>query len=283
MVLSSVIAQAEEPSNTLQLIDKIARTPVSTVVLFLAACTMLRWVCYAHMKNTPPQARFGLYTVSKLFNEILDAIVYAGVLVFLVIRPYFVQTFHVPSGSMLDTLQLGDFLIANKFVYRFNEPQVGDIVIFRAPKIGLLNPKVTEMDYIKRLVGKEGDVVEIKEGHLYRNGQKVNEPYLKEPYILYDFKLVKYDNKYIPLQYKEDRVNFYVPLTSPTFLVEDPRMMALLKSLPPAKIPKDHFLMMGDNRNGSYDGRAWGLISRDSIIAKAEFIWFPLNRIGQLQ
>ncbi len=111
--------------------------------------------------------------------EFVDSGLVAVVLVFCILRPFVIQAFYIPSGSMLPTLQINDRILVNKFVYYFREPEFGDIVVFRAPP-GASNIK---KDFIKRVVGVPGDRIAVYGGSLYRNGQRQQEPYIKEPHL----------------------------------------------------------------------------------------------------
>ncbi len=275
-LFSSLLAQAPEPTGILAIIDKLARTPLSNVIIFVAICTALRVGLFFYMKGVPQHLRSGFFSAAKIFNEFLDAVIYAGVFVFLIIRPFVIQTFYIPSGSMLDTLQLQDYIIANKFVYRYTDPQHGDIVVFKPPKYALF-PGQSETDFIKRCIGVPGDLIEVKDGKLWRNGQAVNEPYLKDPFASHDFKLVKYEGRYVPVSMKGDFAN-NDNTTSSEYLTNDLKLMKTYRELPAERIPPGYYLMMGDNRNGSFDGRAWGLIPRQAIIGRSEFIWLPISR-----
>ncbi len=113
--------------------------------------------------------------------EFVDSGLIALVLVFLVIRPFVVQAFYIPSGSMRPTLVEDDKILVSKFIYRFREPQRGDVIVFKAPPQAASDEK----DFIKRLVGLPGDVLEVRDGTLYVNGQPQQEPYTAEP-PLYD-------------------------------------------------------------------------------------------------
>ncbi|MBI3947968.1 MAG: signal peptidase I [Armatimonadetes bacterium] len=109
--------------------------------------------------------------------EFIDSGLIALVLVFLLIRPFVVQAFYIPSGSMKPTLQINDKILVNKFIYRFREPRRGDVVVFRAPPQAALDEK----DFIKRLIGLSGDVIEVRKGRVYLNGQARDETYIAEP------------------------------------------------------------------------------------------------------
>lgn len=309
-------------------IDTLARTPLSQIVIVVAICSMVRVSLYGYLRNTVPHRRHGVYSWAKFLNEAMDAVVYAGVFVFMLIRPFAVQAFLIPSGSMLQTLYLNDFIVANKAIYRYSEPIVGDIMVFRPPQRAL-NTGQGEMDFIKRCIGTPGDVVRVVEGKLLRNGRKIDEPYLSDSQgngnpartgldvvMATDWKLVHYEGtavpslrgQYIPVQIRRDvgagepRCNYgdgtmichdyavgaddansgysaVLAWKSPQNLTRtDLDFEAELEAAPPAAVPKGFVLMMGDNRNNSYDGRAWGLVPREDVIGRSEFIWLPPSR-----
>ena len=313
-----VLAQATDSGGFREFIDSVARTPLSQIVILVSICTIIRLALYPYLKNTAAHLRSGGYSFARVINEFLDAIIYAGVFVFLLIRPFAVQAFLIPSESMIDTLLVNDFIVANKAIYRYSEPQVRDIVVFKPPVWATSKDQRDEngevkVDFIKRCQGTAGMTVEVKGGHLYRNGQLANEPYLREPEMLFDWKLVKYtgirkewEGQYIPVilddsigagpnynisgiskKYAvgaapEDAsspyawVNYWKPRSELT--AEEQTVLDELRDLPAAPIPPGYFLMCGDNRNGSFDSRGWGLVPRENIIGRSEFIWLPFNR-----
>jgi signal peptidase I len=176
----------------------------------------------------------------SIVREYAEIIVLAVALA-LFVRTFFIQAFRIPSESMEDTLLVGDFLFANKFLYgakmpfvdwrlpAIRDPQPGDIIIFKYP-----GDKKT--DYIKRCVAVEGQTVELKHNVLYVDGDPVDEDYTK--YV--------HSSNY-PRQYASYTV------------------------------PEDHVFMMGDNRDNSADSRAWGPLPKDLITGKAMFIYFSWN------
>lgn len=314
-----VLAQAEQPGGLREFIDTVARTPLSQVVAFVAVCTILRLAVYPFLKNTTTHLRTGSYRFARFINEFLDAIIYAGVFVFLLIRPFAVQAFLIPTPSMIDTLLVNDFIVANKAIYRYTDPKVRDIVVFRPPVWATSKDQQDEngevkVDFIKRCQGIPGDTIEIRGGRLYRNGQIIEEKYIKDPEMEFDWKLVKYtgvrkqwEGKYIPVilddgfdsspnykvsagiskEYAVGAVEGDASTVHPWVLgwkdrasltSEEQTVMQELQDLPPAPVPPGFYLMFGDNRNGSFDSRAWGLVPRDNIIGRSEFIWLPLNR-----
>jgi signal peptidase I len=313
------LAQAEQTGGLREFIDAVARTPLSQVVAFVAVCTVIRVAFYSYLRKTPQHMRTGAYGFARFTNEFLDAIIYAGVFVFLLIRPFAVQAFLIPTESMTNTLLVNDFIVANKAIYRYSEPKIGDIVVFKPPTHATAknqrdNNGEVKVDFIKRCQGTPGVVVEVREGKLYRDGQIVNEPYLRDPIMKFNWKLVKYhgvkkdwEGKYIPVITDENLgsgpnynlatgiakpfavgataddastgeawVNYWKDRSSLT--AEEQTVLDELKELPPAPVPAGYFLMFGDNRNYSFDSRGWGLVPRENIIGRSEFIWLPINR-----
>ncbi len=311
--LLHTLAQAQ-PQSTADIINDLARTPLSQVVKFIAILSIIRVVLYPLLKNTVPHKRGALYGTARIINEILDAFIYAGAFVFLIIRPFALQTFRIPSGSMWPTLYVNDFIVANKAIYRYTDPKSGDIVVFRPPvEATEQNPTQRDangevnVDFIKRCVGTPGQVVELREGVLYRNGVRAEEPYkhfsatrdnvnfedLPEDQLAHqtkaNFKLVKHNGAIIPFNYTEYDGNSSRPQgnafepepylrVASKFVIDDHLISRELMKQKPQPIPAGYYLMLGDNRNGSLDGRAWGLVPRVSIIGRSEFIWLPISR-----
>ncbi len=107
--------------------------------------------------------------------EFLVILLVAFALVFGVVRPFILEAFYIPSESMNPTLEIGDRVFVNKFVYRFSEPERGDIIVFRSAEGG-------NEDLIKRVVGLPGDNVEVRDGVLFVNGEHREEPYLNRQF-----------------------------------------------------------------------------------------------------
>lgn len=283
------LAQVSSGGGLQETVDTLARTPLSKVVIFVVVCSLVRLVLHPMLVNTEVHRRNGAFQLGKIVNELFDAIIYAGVFVFMLIRPFVVQTFNIPTGSMLETIQLNDYIIANKAIYRFSDPKPGDVVVFRPPYRGLtpdLKASGREVDYIKRCIGTPGDLIEIKDGFLYRNNEKINEPYFTRflpgyDRMSFDFKLVNYKNEVWPVMMQGALTNAPGIPVAEEFQVLSTEEMDILRSQPAIKIPEGHYLMVGDNREESFDGRGWGLVNRDAIIGKAMFIWLPLNRFGR--
>lgn len=111
--------------------------------------------------------------------EFLLILIVAFALVFGFVRPFVVEAFYIPSGSMIPTLEVGDRVLVNKFIYRFEKPERGDVVVFKSVEP---NADGSRDDLIKRIVAVEGDEVAVRDGTLFVNGEPRNEPYVNEEF-----------------------------------------------------------------------------------------------------
>lgn len=271
-LMDFLLAQAHSSAD---LVERLARTPLYHIVWFAAVCTALRIVAVSLLPRVAEYNKAGRISL-RILHDAFDALIYAAIVVFLLLRPYVLQTFKIPSESMVPTLKVNDWLIVNKFAYRTGQPKFGDIVVFKPPKRALAPWQPPDQDFVKRLIGEPGDLVEIRNSVLYRNGKAIKEPYLNERTIG-DFKLVKYNGELIPI------VRFGDGNIPPDSLYVDKvpaSEMSAVWELPAERVPKGFYLMMGDNRNWSADGRVWGFVPRAQIVGRAWFILFPFSRMG---
>jgi len=182
-----------------------------------------------------------------LWREYGEALALALILT-VIIRSFVIQAFRIPTGSMEDTLLVGDFLFVNKFIYgarvpfteirfpKVRDPQPGDIIVFQYPR----DPS---KDYIKRCVAIGGQEVEIRDKQLYIDGVLQREPFVKHL---------------------------------------DPRMQMQRDRFGPVTVPEGELFMMGDNRDNSHDSRFWGFLPEKLIKGKAIFIywsWDPRQKL----
>lgn len=179
----------------------------------------------------------------SVVREYTEAIVIA-VLLALFIRSFVVQAFKIPSGSMLSTLQIGDHLLVNKFIYGVKLPVTGTVVIpLKDPKrndiVVFKYPKDRATDYIKRVVGVAGDTIEIKNKQLYVNDKAVENPY------------IQFTDKNIMKASAGPRDN-----------------------MGPVKVPEASLFVMGDNRDNSYDSRFWGFVPLKDVLGKAFILYW---------
>lgn len=195
----------------------------------------------------------------------------AALVIWFFLRALLVEAFRIPSGSMENTLLIGDFLFVNKALYgaevpvvhkrlpAFREPHRGDVVIFDSVDEQGVN-------VVKRVIGMPGDTIAMEDNVIFINGKPLDEP--------------------------------YVIKTDPTGNLEDPRMRPwqvrhlvgrdprtyrpTLKNWGRLLVPPDSFFVMGDNRDNSYDSRYWGFLGRDRIRGRPLFIYYSYDRNGVL-
>lgn len=142
------------------------------LILILFALTIYRVVSHFNPSMLPVSTTLARMRV----REAIDSIVWAGVVALLLIH-FVVRSFYIPSGSMLDTLKINDFILVNEVIYRIAKPARGEIVVFRSPEAHRAEDKT---DLIKRVVAVEGDEIEVKDGKLYLNGLPQDEPFIRE-------------------------------------------------------------------------------------------------------
>jgi len=211
------------------------------------------------------------------------------VLIVFGIRSFIVEPYRIPSGSMMPTLLEGDFIAVNKFTYGIrlpvinakiisnNTPKRGEVMVFRYPH----DPS---QNYIKRVVGLPGDMIEYFDKSLTINGEKVK--------MLEIGKYLHVNSLYYTPRYTEK-----LGETEHDILIEEqePAFVRNVMDYPfrkncsynergfSCKVPAGHYLVMGDNRDNSADSRVWGFVPDENIVGRAFFIWFNFNdpkRIG---
>jgi signal peptidase I len=198
-----------------------------------------------------------------------------AILIYLVIKTFLMEAFRIPSGSMIPTLMVGDWLFVNKLAYGphipltkihlpgYRTPQHGDVIVFVSPYQGDLaqlgeDPTPT---LVKRLVGTPGDTLYMRNGMLYRNGLQQRQGFGSD---------VNYKGIDAPdpafawehsIEIKGSR--FGAPPTTPSH-----------DNWGPLVIPKDRYFMMGDNRYCSKDGRYWGLVPKENLRGRPMFVYY---------
>ena len=210
------------------------------------------------------------------------------ILAVFVLRSFLFEPFKIPSGSMIPTLRVGDLILVNKFHYGLrlpvfntkvmanNEPQRGDVMVFRYP------PQPS-LDYIKRVVGVPGDEVAYLNKTLSINGQvitRVNQP------DFFDGEQMRYnqqfgemlDQRRYSILNDEGRAAYVSPIAHFPFR-DNCRYPA---EGVVCKVPAGHYFMMGDNRDNSLDSRFWGFVPEANIVGKAFFVWMNFGDLGRI-
>ena len=192
-----------------------------------------------------------------------------AVVVWLLLRTFLIEAFRIPSGSMENTLLIGDFLFVNKAVYGAEVPFIGKrLPAFREPKRNdvLVFDSVEEegLKVVKRLVGVTGDTLEMREGALYRNGQR-----LDEPYVRHDIP-TKSESPEYRLKMRAWQIHHLVARDTAGYSPD-------LQDWGPIEVPADSLFMMGDNRDLSYDGRYWGFLPRANVRGTPLLIYYSYD------
>jgi len=179
-------------------------------------------------------------------QEYVESLLIAALIAFFV-RSFIVQAFKIPSSSMEPTLLVGDHLLVNRLNYvmkvpftdivilNLGNPSRGDVVVFRYPVD-------RSKDFIKRVIGTEGDVIEIRDKVIYLNGQKMDDPHA---------------------HFAEDSI------VQGVFSQRD--------NFGPIRVPPRAYFVMGDNRDRSLDGRFWGFVKKEDLVGRALIIYFSWN------
>jgi signal peptidase I len=200
-------------------------------------------------------------------REVVVTIAAALLLAYLV-QGYLVKPFRIPSGSMENTLKCGDRVLVDRISLNFGDIERGDVLVFHPPaavddegkpdrseiagpgtlppraKDGSVDATPADVNYIKRVIGLPGDTVEVHQHRAIVNGKKLDEPYLH-------------------------------PLPKDSSMNSE-------SEYGPREVPKDAYLMMGDNRDNSSDGRVFGFVPKEFVIGKAFMVYWPPQRIGGL-
>jgi signal peptidase I len=179
-------------------------------------------------------------------KEYLEAGVFAAIIALFIIRPFIIQTFKIPTGSMRPTLIERDLILVNKFIYGpkvplttwrlpgLRQPVRGDVIVF-------IFPDDPRKFFIKRLVGLPGETIELKEGTVYVNDKPVLDPVFTKVYYYNRGDYGKEGQK--------------------------------------ITVPKDGYFVLGDNSASSLDSRYWGFVPKNNLLGKAIVIYFPFNRV----
>lgn len=224
-------------------------------------------------------------TKKKVAKETISFIILAFLV--LIFRSVFFEPFQIPSGSMIPTLMIGDFILVNKFAYGVRapftdwskipftdsyidqvfltdqkDPERGDVIVFKYPKD-------TTINYIKRVVGLPGDKVQLVDEVVYINGKPIETKEISGKEYMSDM-----DDKYA-----ENSLKFFLAKTGKhehvIQLDQNPPYVAKI-NFEERVVPPGHFFCMGDNRDHSSDSREWGFVPKANIKGKAIFVWFSM-------
>ena len=190
--------------------------------------------------------------------------IFPVLLVVLILRSFFIEPYKIPSGSMIPTLMIGDFILVDKNIYGYkipltnitlfeNEnPKRGDVVVFKYPEDQSIN-------YIKRVIGLPGDKILYKNKRLYINDS--------------EYPLIKVEHSFDPIEIADGHVFIENNLQK--------EYMILNQSNQPFNfeyyVPNGTYFVLGDNRDNSNDSRFWGPVPEENLVGKAFYIWMFWN------
>lgn len=191
-----------------------------------------------------------------------------ALVVWFFLRTFLVEAFRIPSGSMERTLLVGDFLFVTKFLYgaevplihkrlpKVRDPEVDDVVVFDSVE--------EDIKVVKRVIGAPGDTLAMERGILFRNGQRIEEPWAQHgnPAASAD--------PYQRERMRQWQLHYFVGGDASSYQPD-------LQDWGPIVVPADHYFMMGDNRDDSYDGRYWGFLPKENVRGRPWFVYFSYD------
>jgi signal peptidase I len=220
---------------------------------------------YQEKMKTARETR-GSISTGRWMWEWMKAIATAIVL-FLAVRTFVVEAFKIPTGSMENTLLIGDFLLVNKAVYgaelpfghirtpALTQPRRGDVIVF-------LPPHDPGKNYVKRLVGLPGDTLEMRDKVLHLNGEPLDEPHARyiDPFSDPADPRMMWQTEYLVAGKRDPRA--YRPTRD---------------NWGPVVVPDDRFYVLGDNRDNSEDSRYWGFVDADAVRGRPMFVYYSFR------
>jgi signal peptidase I len=273
--------------------ERIAGVSLTTILLLITLLTAARGALYA--------SRVAAF---RAVGDLLESVILAVVLVFLLLRPFVVQSFFIPSGSMHPTLWEGDHILVNKWVYRLHPPVRGDIVVFRAPR----EAAPDEKEYIKRVVGVPGDTVAVEAGYITvdrttytRNeiraclGEQLSVDQADSaqlpPLRLTRDAVWLGDRRFTPDEFARRANRHGAPVhIEPGRVLRNGQMLMecyvaedAQYDMRPRQVPPGCLFVMGDNRNQSQDSHVWGTLRAERVIGRADLVFWPVSHLRRLE
>ena len=254
----------------------------------MAAEEALAVVCSgANLDNETERRIRNQYLKQPLWLE-YSASFFPVILFVFVLRSFVVEPFKIPSGSMIPTLLIGDLILVNKFTYGVrlpiidkkivpvSNPQRGDVMVFRYP----LDPS---LDYIKRVVGIGGDVVEYRNKKLSINGTALPITGLDKYYDPNTFSYsLQFEETLGGKQHKLLNDEDAPPYVIGAQTFENRENCKYDVNGFRCVVPSGHYFMMGDNRDNSSDSRIWGFVSDEQVVGKAFLVWMNFNDFSRI-
>lgn len=224
---------------------------------------------------------------AKQKSSMLESIqtFFYAILLALVFRSLLFEPFHIPSGSMFSTLEVGDYIFVSKYSYGYSRysfpfgidlfegrlagrsPERGDVVVFRLPTD-------TKVDYIKRVIGLPGDIIRVHDGVVYVNGERIEQDRAGDYAV---------NERGVEKRIKR---NVETLTNGRTYYTLDETAFGDVDFTDEYIVPERHYFMMGDNRDNSIDSRYGdqvGFVPEENLIGRAEMILFSINKDAQFE
>lgn len=181
-----------------------------------------------------------MWLLRNLWAFILDFVetIVVSLAIFAVVYIFLFQPHQVEGNSMLPNFHNGEYILTDKISYRIKHPNRGDVVVFHSPQD-------ERIDFIKRIIAEPGDKIMVKGGHVYLNGQKLEEVFVNDPGKVLNGRAMKENEE--------------------------------------VTVPANNYVVMGDNRLHSSDSREWGFVRRENIVGRAFFRYWPVSEIGLIK
>lgn len=261
----------------------------SLILFLLMLFTGIVWVSYKFfLKKKFNKNNVGnKQRLFQIFFENISALFPVFLLVFL-LRSFIVEPFRIPSGSMLPTLEAGDFILVKKLSYSIKLPIINfDLLSIRTPKRGdvivFRYPENQKIDYIKRIIGLPGDEIIYRDKKLFVNGILIPTK-LNGFYYDYDKSVFtsKYNENLLGISYEimieDSKSTFIFPIWNfpgvNSFKYSESGLSCI--------VPDNNYFVMGDNRDNSSDSRYWGFVPFNNITGKAFFVWMNFNNFSRI-
>lgn len=246
---------------------------ILVILVFVSGIVVLADKLYFAKKRVEGQAESTLIEYSKSFFPVLFIV--------LIIRSFIIEPFQIPSESMVPTLEVGDFILVNKFTYglrlpvartkvvSINEPERGDVMVFFPPH--------EKRYFIKRVIGLPGDTIRYANNELFVNGEAV-----ENSFLAIDTKPIPRNRDRCTQILNQQYHLFDETLGDKTYKMRKCEVPAAYPGQKTWVVPENHYFMMGDNRDNSSDSRVWGPVPEENIVGKAFAIWMHWEGLNSL-
>ncbi|MBN2590969.1 MAG: signal peptidase I [Sedimentisphaerales bacterium] len=248
--------------------DSLMLAPITVILILFGFAIQVFSIIDSSLLAKRAGADYELKEYNRWYVYLLLVLIVSGCTIGsgLYLRDQCLEAFSVPTASCYPSILPGDKILASKNAYKNTDPQRGDLIVF-------INPENRHVKFIKRVVAIAGDTVEMKNNELYINGQKLKVE--KLPDSIFDKIRLDDSTKGEFYQETNDKTQYKI-------LLSDSPEKFTQQDFEKTTIPKYHCFVLGDNRNNSYDSRNFGCVPLATIIARADFVYWPAKDFSRL-